>query len=143
MRELQEINDQMVWDFTMKMHELHFKHIISCHVSKCVVYIYDHLHEQITIDKLGKLVKLTPSYLSYLFKKETGTTIHRFIQDKRLETAENLLKQSEYSCSEIATTLCFSSQSHFIKSFKKKYGITPKEYRMKNYQKYSPNQKFI
>ena len=83
------------------------------------------------------MAELTPSYLSYLFKKETGITVHKFIQDKRLETAKNLLKQNEYSCMDIAAMLCFSSQSHFIKSVKDKYGLTPKEYRMRNHYKFA------
>ena len=136
-KDLQEIDSQMVKEFTLRMHDLHFKQSVSSHVSKCLLYIYEHLYEQITLEKLEKIVELTPSYLSYLFKKETGITVHRFIQEKRLETAKNLLKQNEYSCMDIAAMLCFSSQSHFIKSFKEKYGITPKEYRMRKHYKFA------
>jgi len=139
-RDLQEIDSQMVREFTSRMHNLHFRQNVSNHVSKCLLYIYEHLYEQITLEKLANMVKLTPSYLSYLFKKETGITVHRFIQERRLETAKNLLKQQEYSCMDIAAMLCFSSQSHFIKSFKEKYGITPKEYRMRNHYKFAIRQ---
>ena len=128
---LQEINDEMVQSFTLKMKELHTQQIMSRHISQCIHYIYDHLHEQITIDTLSQQVMLHPCYLATLFKKETGTTIHSFIQNKRLETAKNILKNSSYSCADIANTLCFSSQSHFIRVFRKKYGMTPKEYRQK------------
>lgn len=129
--ELQRINDEMVREFTLKMKDLRTKQVISKHISQCINYIYDHLHEQITIDILSKQVALHPCYLATLFKKETGMTIHSFIQNKRLETAENMLKNSVYTCSEIANTLCFSSQSHFIRTFQKKYGMTPNEYRKK------------
>lgn len=126
---LQEINDEMVRNFTLKMKELRTKQIMSRHISQCIRYIYDHLHEQITIDTLSRQVALHPCYLASLFKKETGTTIHSFILNKRLETAEKMLKNSVYSCADIANTLCFSSQSHFIREFRKKYGMTPGEYR--------------
>lgn len=128
---LQEINDDMVRSFTLKMKELRTRQIMSRHISQCIRYIYDHLHEQITIDSLSRQVGLHPCYLASLFKKETGITIHSFIQNKRLETAENMLKNSAYSCADIANMLCFSSQSHFIRAFRKKYGMTPKEYRQK------------
>lgn len=126
---LQEINDDMVRSFTLKMKELRTRQIMSRHISQCIRYIYDHLHEQITIDSLSRQVGLHPCYLASLFKKETGITIHSFIQNKRLETAKNMLKNSAYSCADIANTLCFSSQSHFIRAFRKKYGMTPVEYR--------------
>ena len=123
--ELQEVNDAMVREFTLKMRKLHTNQIISRHISQCINYIYDHLHEHITLETLGLETNLNPCYLSALFKKETGVTVHSFIQNKRLETAFNMLKTSTYSCSEIAATLCFSSQSHFIRVFRQKYGITP------------------
>ena len=128
---LQEINDDMVRSFTLKMKELRTRQIMSRHISQCIRYIYDHLHEQITIDSLSRQVDLHPCYLASLFKKETGITIHSFIQNKRLETAENMLKNSAYTCADIANMLCFSSQSHFIRAFRKKYGMTPGEYRQK------------
>lgn len=128
-KKLQEINDEMVWEFTLRMKELRTNHVISKHITKCINYIYNHLHERITIELLSKQVALNPCYLSSLFKKETGMTIHYFVLSKRLETAKNMLRDSNYTCSEIASNLCFSSQSHFIRSFQNKYGMTPNEYR--------------
>lgn len=127
--ELQKLNDEMVREFTLRMKKLRTEHIISRHVSNCINYIYNHLDERITTETLGKVTGLNPCYLSTLFKKETGITIHRFIQNKRLETAKNMLKNSNYSYTDISSSLCFSSQSHFIQCFQKQYGITPAEYR--------------
>lgn len=128
---LKELNDEMVREFTLQMRKLRTKTIISKHIFQCINYIYNHLHEPLTIELLSNEVGLNPCYLSTLFKKETGMTIHTFIQSKKLETAKNMLKNSNYSCSDIATTLCFSSQSHFIRTFRQKYGMTPNEYRHK------------
>lgn len=127
-QELQKLNDEMVREFTLRMKTFHTEHVVSRHISSCIHYIYNHLNERITIQTLGKVTGLNPCYLSTLFKKETGTTIHRFIQNKRLETARNMLKKSNYSCTEISSLLGFSSQSHFIQCFQKKYRITPAEY---------------
>ena len=76
-------------------------------------------------------VHLNPTYLSELFKRETGTAISQYITDKRMEAAENMLKYSEYSFDEIAQILAYRSQSHFSKVFKKHSGMTPGEYRTK------------
>ena len=70
-------------------------------------------------------VHLNPTYLSELFKRETGTAISQYITDKRMEAAENMLKYSEYSFDEIAQILAYRSQSHFSKVFKKHSGMTP------------------
>ena len=74
---------------------------------------------------------LNPTYLSELFARETGTSLSQYITDKRMEAAENMLKYSEYSFSEIAQILAYRSQSHFTKVFKKHSGMTPGEYRAK------------
>lgn len=128
-QEIQQLNDEMVWEFTTHMHELRFQKVISIHISKCVQYIYDNLHVRLAVKELSDYVGLNPSYLSTLFKKETGYSVHAFVQKVRLETAETMLVQTEYSYADIANTLCFSSQSHFIQLFRKKYGMTPAEYR--------------
>lgn len=126
---LRHLNDEMVLEFTKKMLEFRTQTVNSSHVKKCIQYIYDNLHTPLTVQSLGQQLELHPSYLSTLFKKETGYSIHEFIQKTRLETARNMLLDTEYSCASIANTLCFSSQSHFIRLFREKYGMTPAKYR--------------
>lgn len=132
---LRKLNDDMVWEFATQMNLLRTEKIISPHISKCIHYIYDHLHTRLTIKELSLYTGLNASYLSTLFKKETGCSIHAFIQDTRLKTAANMLLDTDYSCSDISHTFCFSSQSHFTQLFHKKYGMTPAYYR-KNHAKY-------
>lgn len=129
---IRELNDEMVWDFTTHMAHLHTESIISQHISKCIRYIYDNLHTRLTIKNLSEYIGIHPSYLSTLFKKETGYSVHDFVQNTRLETAENMLCHTDYSYADISNTLCFSSQSHFIQLFRKKYGMTPAEYRKRH-----------
>lgn len=125
--------EKMHIDFATRMNEIKKENVISIHVRKCIDYIYDHLHEKITVPILAEYVGLNMSYLSKLFAAETGSSIHEFIINVRLETAENMLKHSDYSYIEIAVALGFSSQSAFIAAFKKKNGITPKKYQALNY----------
>lgn len=127
--QLRKLNDDMVYHFANLMRKLHTKKITSLPISRCIHFIYDNLHTKMTLESLSQELGLNSSYLATLFKKETGYTIHDFIQTKRLETAETMLKCTDYSYSYIAHALCFSSQSHFIRLFRKRNKITPKEYR--------------
>lgn len=135
--ELQKLNDAMVLDFAKLMQIVRKNKSYSNHIRYCIKYIHENLHTKITIPKLAEKTELNASYLSTLFKKETGMTIHAHIQKKRLETAANILSRTDHSCSAIAQSLCFSSQSHFIQTFQKFYGITPGEYRRTHAQNFS------
>ena len=104
-------------------------------VMVCMDYIYENLHTKITLPTLAKTAGLSPSYLSRLFRRETVLTVSEYIIRKRVEAAENMLKYSEYSCIEISSYLCFSSESHFIQVFRRYTGYTPKQYRQKFFRR--------
>ncbi len=124
---------EMQLDFAERMRALKKENVISIHVRKCIDYIYDHLHENLTVNILADYVGLNPSYLSKLFSKETNLSIKDFITDAKVSTAENMLKNSDFSYLDISLSLGFSSQSAFISVFKKHTGMTPKEYKAKHY----------
>ena len=63
------------------------------------------------------------------WKEELGISISDFIREKKIEKAQNPLRYCDFSLIEISAYLSFSSQSHFIQSFKKLVGMTPKKYR--------------
>ena len=76
---------------------------------------------------------MSASYLSRLFKKETGDSVSTYIRGQKIEIAKNLLKYSDYSLIDIANRLSFSSQSHFIQQFRDIVGMTPKKFRDLNH----------
>ena len=116
-------------DNAKKMRNLKKNSICSKPVAECIDYIYDHLHTRITVELLAKRVNLTPSYLSRLFKKETGDNIGHYIKMLKLDTARNMLIYSDYSPAQIAQTLAFPSQSYFTEQFRLHTGLTPANYR--------------
>lgn len=128
-KEIHQLHKEVVDDFTQRMQTIHKTKPYSKPVATCLDYIYDNLHTKISLEDLAVLTYLSPAYLSRLFHKEVGTTISRYIAEKRIESAKNLLKFSEYSFTEISNYLCFSSESHFIQVFKKHTGYTPKHFR--------------
>ena len=70
------------------------------------------------------MLGVSASYLSRLFKKETGVSVSAYIRNRKIEMAKNLLRFSNDSMIEIANRLSFSSQSHFIQQFREVVGMT-------------------
>lgn len=99
----------------------------SPHIRKCLLYINENISNKITVAGLSDVCGISPDYLSQLFKEEMGENLSSFITRKKLEIAKELIMQKK-SNSEICRLLGFSSQSHFITSFKKYYHMTPTEY---------------
>ena len=126
---------EMQLDFAERMKTLKKENVISIHVRKCIDYIYEHLHEELTLKVLSEQTGLNSSYLSKLFSRETGMSVKSFIIKAKVATAENLLTDSEFSCLDISLALGFSSQSAFISVFRKEKGMTPKKYREQYYLK--------
>ena len=127
--DISKLHNIMTMDYTKRMLTLQKNNIYSKPIDKCINYIYNNLHTRITVVQLADYIGLNPSYLSKLFKKETGISISIYIQTRKIEAAQNMLKYSEYSISEIASTLAFTTQSYFTEVFRKKVGMSPKKYR--------------
>lgn len=96
-------------------------------VRHCLHYIHTHLHEGITCGLLAKECKLSPDYLSALFKKHTGIPLAKYIRKQKLHAAKDLLDRA-HAVSDIAYYLGFCSESYFITCFKTEFGITPRQY---------------
>lgn len=127
--EVKALHADMFAFYTREMAAMDKVQVYSKPVVLCIDYIYEHLHETIRTGDLAARTGLNRSYLSTLFKKETGQPVSAYILSKRMEAAQNMLRFSDYSYAEIAATLAFSSQSHFIRLFRSQTGYTPKEFR--------------
>lgn len=132
--EIHFLHRAIIEDYTKRMSSIYKKNSYSRPVIIAMDYVYDHLQGKITLNELAAAVGISSAYLSRLFHKEVGMTVSEYIMNKRIQAAENMLKFSEYSISEISNYLCFSSESHFIHLFKKHTGETPKNYRKKYFR---------
>ncbi len=132
---------ELVEEYVKRMRATKTKSLYTKPVTKCVDYIYDNLHNKITLDDLAAESGLSSSYLSKLFHSEVGVTISQYIINKRVDAAKNLLLFSDNSTIKIANYLCFSTESHFISVFRKVTGLTPKKFREMHFRyKLSCNQ---
>lgn len=132
--EIAQVHDVMCKDFCQRMNEIKKSAVLSKHIVLCMDYIYSHIHYRITLDELADNLNISKNYLSALFKKEMGMTVSDYIRSLKIEKACNMLKFSDYSLSEIANYLDFSSESHFIATFSKTIGMTPNVYRKLNFR---------
>lgn len=131
--EIHSVHYRMAIEFTKRMRQIRNGHIYSKTVTKMLDYISDHLHDKIRVQEIADFVSCTVPYVSRLFHAEIGTPLSQYIMQKKVEAAANMLQFSDYTALEISNYLQFSSQSYFIKQFKKYIGITPREYRSRYY----------
>lgn len=92
-----------------------------------VEYINNHINEEITIDQLSKEFFLSKFHLVREFKKYTGTTIHRYIVQKKLIEAKELIIKN-YPINSVYKQSGFGDYSNFFRAFKNEYGISPKQF---------------
>ncbi|EOT44334.1 AraC family transcriptional regulator [Enterococcus columbae] len=96
-------------------------------IEEMINYISQNLDHSLDLDEMEKTFFVSKYYITREFKKYTGLTYHKFVQKKKLLYAKRLLKTYR-SSADIYQKCGFNSYSHFLKSFKKEFGITPKEY---------------
>jgi len=103
---------------------------ISRHTfKKSIQYINEMYYENISVEFLAKMEDMSESYYRKRFLEITNTTPHKYIIDKRLSIAYNLLEFTNQSVSEIAQAVGYEDEYYFCRIFKKKAGISPGKYR--------------
>jgi AraC family transcriptional regulator len=101
-------------------------------------YIYTHIDTDINIDELSVNLNVSKFHMHRIFKDAFGKNIYENIKNIRLQKASNLLITNKYSTiSEIANLCGYSSQSSFIRVFKQRFSMTPKEWKKGGYKEYS------
>lgn len=98
-------------------------------VQKALLYIESNLAENLSLRTLADILNISPSYLSNLFRKETGQTLTDFINRRRVRHAMHLLKTTRLQIQTVAQHCGIMDVQYFSKIFKKVAGMTPKEYR--------------
>lgn len=82
-----------------------------------------------SIEEIAAEINLNKIYLERIFKKETGMTLWQYVMECRMDAARNLLSESEIPIGEIDTLIGMNSRQTFYLQFKKRFGISPNEYR--------------
>ena len=98
-------------------------------VQKIKEYILANFDHRLTLDDISRHVYLSNSYVSSIFKKETGLNIIDYTNRVRINRSKRLLHDTDISISIISTRCGFEDQSYFTKTFRKHVGVSPKKYR--------------
>ncbi len=110
--------------------------ITSTYMTKECARIKEYLDinysDPITLDTLTELTHMNKYYMAHSFAKYTGQSPIQYLNQRRMEAACTLLKDTDHSISSISSTVGFSSQSYFTQAFRKKYGMTPIKYRQQH-----------
>ncbi|KWX69954.1 response regulator [Paenibacillus jilunlii] len=92
-------------------------------------YIKEHFYEDLSLEKMASVVFLNPAYFSQLFKQKTGQGYKEYVTSLRLEQAKLLLLNPRLKLAEIAERVGYQDMKHFTQMFRKRYQLTPTEYR--------------
>lgn len=100
-------------------------------VSQAKKYIKDHYREAVIVEELAQKAGISTNYFRTIFKERTGETIYDYTTHVRLEKAKELLKDETQKVKDVGAMVGYESSAHFVSIFRKKFGMTPNEYRRK------------
>lgn len=101
----------------------------DCGIQAVLTYIDRHVHDELSLVDAAQFANMSTSYFSKYFKRETGHSFVSYVTDGKLELACLMLAESDMSVIQIANNLSYNGANYFSKTFKKKLGMTPSEYR--------------
>lgn len=96
---------------------------------KILSYIEANPNQNLTLERLAKELHYSKYYMARTFKKDTGMTLCKYIQGRRLEAAARELAETKRPVVEIALEAGYGSQQAFARAFRREYGCTPRTYR--------------
>jgi AraC-like DNA-binding protein len=117
--------------------EIAYKHksanrAVSPVVQQIKHYLDQHIEDHVTMEQLSNHVCMTTRHINRVFKQELGTTPYNYLLERKLDSARNLLLNTNLPISAIAGKLRFADTFYFSNIFKKKTGLSPLNYRKKS-----------
>ena len=102
---------------------------VSGFANRALGYLYSHFFERITVEDAAEYMGYTTNYFNSRFKSTVGRPFGEYLRDMRLSFAAKLLSSSDMSVTEVAEESGFETLAHFSRSFRERYGISPKDYK--------------
>lgn len=98
-------------------------------IGQALAFIDQNLDEGLTLPRIAQALTLSPHHFAHLFKRATGVAPHRYVMQRRIEKAKELLAATHLPIATIAYEVGCASQSHFCALFRRAAGVTPQAYR--------------
>ena len=108
-------------------------------VNKVILFINDEIEANLTVEDIAKQFNISTSHLSRIFREHTGVTLVEYLNIRKIEECQHILRHTNKAISDISSSFHFCNQSYFTRIFKKYTGLTPKQFR--DHQDY-PNFKY-
>jgi two-component system response regulator YesN len=89
----------------------------------------EHNYSNATLEEAARLIRMNPDYVSKYFKQKTGQNFSDYIVEIRMGKAAELLRDISYKTYEISELVGYSYAKNFTRTFKKYYGVSPREFR--------------
>jgi len=128
---LTSIIAQMVIQAEYNLEEVRKIALPRWRLNKVSEYVSAHMGEDITLDKMAAVANLSRRHFARCFTLEIGQTPYRWLLERRLDRAKDLLTSTDDTLSDISVACGFSSQSHLTTLLRKRTGLTPSAWRKK------------
>lgn len=102
------------------------------YIQEAVIFMEHNYQRELTVEEVADACKLNRSYFSKLFKENMGCPPQEFLIRLRLSKAAERMRSSKASIGEISASCGYPNQLHFSRAFKKRYGVSPREWRLQN-----------
>ncbi|HEY5338607.1 MAG TPA: AraC family transcriptional regulator [Rhizomicrobium sp.] len=96
---------------------------------RVVEFVNVHLNDELGLAELAVVADLSPHHFGEAFKTSVGTSPHRYVMERRIHRARELLSDARRPIAEIAHAAGFSSQAHLTTNFRRAIGVTPGRFR--------------
>lgn len=121
---------RFIWrDFPNKESYYLDRKVYNLHIRRAVDYIDSRYMDNISLEGLADYLGINKTYLSSLFRKETGETFSQYLNKIRIEKSKALLLDGNQSVLDIALAVGFTNQNYYNIMFKRITGLTPLEFR--------------
>ncbi|KOY16372.1 helix-turn-helix domain-containing protein [Paenibacillus xylanivorans] len=98
-------------------------------IFRVVQYVNQEFREKLQLQELAQKFHMNANYLGQAFKQQTGKAFREYLNDKRIEEAKRLLRQSRFSIADVAVNSGYPNADYFVSQFKRMTGMAPSAYR--------------
>lgn len=134
---LHQVEYEMVQSFIQAINDYGQKPFQNEIIDRAIAYIHQNIFHPLTLESIAEEIKVSPGYLSTLFRERVGVSIKEYINRKKIEESKYFLLHTGASLLDISLLLGYCNQSYYTSLFKKYIGITPKQFKKDSGAKHS------
>lgn len=97
-------------------------------IDRVKAYVEEHYTEDLSLESLGRLIGVSESYMSQLFKQQTGVTFKTYLRDFRMKKAKEMLLSGREKVHDVGAKIGYRTTPYFCLVFKQYFGVTPTEF---------------